>query len=58
MADREKLDRLIDLLKSEPNEDAFLRKIAEAIKENEIELTEEINQEIEAIRLKIRNEMQ
>jgi len=57
MADREKLDRLIDLLKSEPNEDAFLRKIAEAIKENEIELTEEINQEIEAIRLKIRNEM-
>ncbi|HPG06690.1 MAG: hypothetical protein H6561_18825 [Lewinellaceae bacterium] len=58
MADREKLDRLIDLLKSEPNEDAFLKKIAEAIKENEIELTEEINQEIEAIRLKIRNEMQ
>lgn len=58
MADREKLDRLIDLLKREPNEDSFWQKITEAIKENNIELTEEINQEIEAIRLKVRKEMQ
>lgn len=58
MADREKLDRLIAILKNEQNEDAFWQKIFNAIRENEIELTEEINQEIEAIRLKIRKELQ
>lgn len=58
MADREKLDRLIALLKGEPNDDVFWQKIADAIRENNLELTDEINQEIEAIRLKVRKELQ
>ncbi|MEZ4896609.1 MAG: hypothetical protein R2806_07230 [Saprospiraceae bacterium] len=58
MADREKLDRLIALLKGEPNDDVFWQKIADAIRENNLELSDEINQEIEAIRLKVRKELQ
>ncbi|MCB0657043.1 MAG: hypothetical protein KDC57_12950 [Saprospiraceae bacterium] len=52
------MDRLIALLKGEPNDDVFWQKIADAIRENNLELTDEINQEIEAIRLKVRKELQ